>query len=200
MFTKMKKRKYAKKRRAEQQEQTRERIVEAAVALHEELGPRDTTITAVAERAGVQRLTVYRHFPDDAALFRACSSHWIALHPLPEIHDWSNKIGAEVRSLAALQMLYRYYRRTEAMWTSVYRDADEIPALQPVMAAIHDHMLGIRNDLLAAWRPAASRRRELTVTLDHCLRFTTWKSLQQDGLGDRAMAQLALRWARAVRS
>ena len=77
------KRRYTLKDRARSQEDTRRRIVEAAVALHEELGPRATSIAAIAERAGVQRLTVYRHLPDEEALFRACTSHWRAAHPLP---------------------------------------------------------------------------------------------------------------------
>src|ERR671925_1066982 len=90
------KRPYRMKRRAELEQQTRLRITESAVALHEELGPARTSISAVAERAGVRRSTVYRHFPDDEALFAACSSHWRAGHAPPD-----SKPRREVRSPAA---------------------------------------------------------------------------------------------------
>ncbi len=78
-------RKYELKERARRQAQTRQRIVEAAVDLHTTVGPARTTISAIAERAGVERHTVYAHFPDDRALFRACSEHWTARHPLPDL-------------------------------------------------------------------------------------------------------------------
>ena len=84
------KRPYRMKRRAELEEQTRRRITESAVALHEELGPASTSISAIAARAGVRRSTVYRHFPDDEALFEACSSHWRAGNPPPDPRTWSS--------------------------------------------------------------------------------------------------------------
>ena len=83
------KRRYRKRRRAELEDETRRRITEAAVELHGTVGPARTTISAVAERAGVQRATLYRHFPDEEALFDACSSHWAAQHPLPDLADWA---------------------------------------------------------------------------------------------------------------
>ena len=81
-------RKYEKKERARRQEQTRQRIVEAAVDLHTSVGPAQTTISGIAKRAGVERHTVYAHFPDDGTLFRACSEHWAARHPLPDPERW----------------------------------------------------------------------------------------------------------------
>src|SRR5690349_22261106 len=82
------KRPYRMTRRAELEEQTRQRITESAVALHEELGPAQTSISAIAERAGVRRSTIYRHFPDDEALFAACSAHWRAANPPPAPETW----------------------------------------------------------------------------------------------------------------
>src|SRR4051812_49797197 len=77
------KRPYRMKRRAELEASTRLRITESAVALHGTLGPARTSISAIAEHAGVRRSTVYRHFADEAALFAACSSHWRAADPAP---------------------------------------------------------------------------------------------------------------------
>ncbi len=198
MFTQMGKRKYDLKKRAQQQEQTRQRIVEAATELHQELGPRSTTISAVAERAGVQRLTVYRHFENETALFQACLSHWLELNPPPDPHDWSEVSSPEEHTRVALQAMFRYYRKTEAMWTRVYQDLEETPALQEQMAGVAEYLLQVRNDLLRAWKPQGSQRRDVRVTLDHCLRFATWQSLKEQGFSDKAMAALTMRWISAV--
>lgn len=198
MFTQMTRRKYELKKRAEQQEQTRQRIVEAAIALHGELGPRDTTISAVAQRAGVQRLTLYRHFADEDALFQACSSYWLEQNPPPDIGDWSDKTAPGEGTHDTLQALYRYYRKTEVTWTYYNRDLEETPALREVMAELEAHLAQARNILLKAWKPTSGRRRDVTITLDHCLRFTTWRSLKEQGLSDKAIATLALRWVSAA--
>ena len=115
------KRPYRKTRRAELEEQTRRRITESTVALHEELGPARTSISAIAERAGVRRSTVYRHFPDEEALFAACSSHWRAANPPPDPGAWAAIEDPAERTEAALRELYAFYGRTEAMY-------DEPPA------------------------------------------------------------------------
>src|SRR3954466_6737754 len=117
------KRPYRMKRRAELEEQTRRRITESAVALHEELGPAQTSISAIAERAGVRRSTVYRHFPDEDALFDACSSHWRAANPPPDPRAWSSIDAPAERTRAALRDVYAFYGRTEAMYVSLLRDA-----------------------------------------------------------------------------
>jgi AcrR family transcriptional regulator len=111
------KRTYRMKRRAELEAQTRLRITESAVALHGTLGPARTSISAIAERAGVRRSTVYRHFPDEAALFAACSSHWRAANPPPELAAWRAIADPDERLRVALRELYGHYRRTEAMRT-----------------------------------------------------------------------------------
>src|SRR6187401_3150494 len=109
------KRTYRMRQRAEREAQTRRRITESAVALHEEVGPARTSISAIAERAGVRRSTVYRHFPDEAALFAACSSHWRAANPPPELAAWRAIADPDERLRVALRELYGHYRRTEAM-------------------------------------------------------------------------------------
>lgn len=198
MFTQMKKRKYDLKQRAQQQEQTRLRIVEAAMALHEELGPRNTTISAVAERAGVQRLTVYRHFENDNALFQACSSHWLELNPPPDYQDWSAIAAPEERTSTALLALFHYYRKTEARWTRVYRDLQETPSLQEQIAEVEGYLAQIRDDLLKVWGPTGDQRRDVRTTLEHVLQFATWQSLKNQGLSDKVIVSLALRWISAV--
>src|SRR5437763_2085070 len=119
-------RKYELKQRAEQVEETRRRIVEATVALHLTRGPAATPIAEIARRAGVQRRTVYNHFPDDAALFAACSAHWRALHPAADPAGWT-----DLRQ--GLRELYVWYRETEAMTANALRDAEVLPALRRVV-------------------------------------------------------------------
>src|SRR5918992_92628 len=108
-------RKYDMRRRAKRQEETRQRITEATVELHEALGPAKTTISAIAEKAGVQRLTVYRHFPDERALFSACRGHYMSINPPPDPTPWAGISDPEVRLKRALAEVYVFYRRTEPM-------------------------------------------------------------------------------------
>ena len=189
----MSKRAYTMKNWAESQEATRRRIVEATVKLHETLGPKDTTISAIAEEAGVQRLTVYRHFPDDTVLFQACSSTWRARNPTPDPELWSSVADGLDRVDVALKALYRYYAGTAGMWTSLYRDLDEVEALKPSMGGFAAYLDGVAGDLARHIDPHGDNR-DLAATLRHAVQFSTWKSLDRIGLGDAAKAELAVGW------
>ena len=193
----MSKRRYTLKQRAESHEDTRRRIVEATARLHEEVGPRDTTISAIAQEAGVQRLTVYRHFPDEKELFKACTSHWLALNPPPEPTAWSHQEGlARVRQ--ALSQLYRYYRRTERMWTGSYRDEADVPALQEPMRQFRNFLVGIGTDLAEHLEPELEATDCNRTTLTHAIQFYTWQSLARQGLNDASMADLVCDWIRGA--
>jgi AcrR family transcriptional regulator len=188
MFTQMKKRTYRQTRRAQQQEETRLRITEAAMALHEEIGPRDTTIAAIAARAGVERLTVYRHFSDTAAIFHACTSHWLALHPPPEAAAWRELRRPKARARRALRALYAYYRDTSTMWSRAYRDVEDVAALQAPMAAFEAYLARMRTDLAGAWRRSGRPGAKLAAALALATHFRTWETLHGQGMDDDAMA------------
>jgi AcrR family transcriptional regulator len=168
---------YALARRAELVQETRRRIVEAAIELHGTVGPARTTISAVADRAGVQRLTVYRHFPDEAALFRACSSQWLVEHPPPDFAQWSAHADPALRLEHALRELYTYFARTAAMWEHVHRDGPVVPALQAPLSAWVEYLGRARNTLVRGWRVDSRQRRRLEVAIGHALAFSTWASL-----------------------
>jgi AcrR family transcriptional regulator len=193
----MPKRPYTLRKRAERRDETRERIAAAAAALHEELGPRNTTISAVAERAGVQRLTVYRHFPDERALFAACTGHWLERHPLPDPAMWSGLQDRPARVRAALQALYTYYRGTRRMWQPAYRDMDEVAALKAPMRAVQRYLDSVRDGLLEGGPSAARSSRRTRGVLSHVLQFATWQSLAREGFGDGEMADMATEWVAA---
>ena len=183
MSTEMRKaprRRYRKRRRAEQEDETRRRITEAAVDLHGSVGPARTTVSAVAERAGVQRATVYRHFPDEQALFTACSSHWLAQHPLPNPADWSEIEDPAERVETALREMYAWFERGEPMLERTTRDAALVPALQPSMEAIAS-WFALATDAVAAGRPErGARRRRARGAIGHALSFGTWRSLTRE--------------------
>jgi AcrR family transcriptional regulator len=195
MIIEMKKRRYQLKQRAEQQQETRERIVDAAMALHEEVGPAATTISALAERAGVQRLTVYRHFDDEQEILAACSNKWMARHPPPDPAEFDQADAAE-RVRSYFRALFTYYRATQGMWRSLYRDLGRLEALEEPMDAFDDFLATAARSLIAAF--PARRSKRLRTTVGHALRFSTWESLQQQGLSDRAMAALVCDWTLAV--
>jgi AcrR family transcriptional regulator len=174
------KRTYELKKRAESQAQTHQRIVEAAVALHRERGPAQTTITEIAERAGVQRLTVYNHFPDDAALVEGCSRHWWGLHPPPEAVAWSGVDGLEERLRSALRDLYAYYAETEEMTEKFLRDASLVPAVADLLDRTWRPYLREARDVIAR-ASRRSRRRTLLAGITLALDFRTWQTLVRDG-------------------
>jgi AcrR family transcriptional regulator len=175
------KRTYRLKKRAEDMAETRRRITEAAVELHGSVGPAHTTISAVAERAGVQRHTVYRHFPTEEDLFAACSSHYTAENPLPDLDAWRAIDDPGERLATALDELFAYFERTEQMWTRVYRDLD-----LPVVQATMQSMAAYFDDVVAVLARGRRRRRALTAGLRHGTSFETWRSLVHEGGISRA--------------
>jgi AcrR family transcriptional regulator len=194
------KRRYEKKRRAELEAETRRRITETAVELHGTVGPARTSISAIAERAGVRRSTVYRHFPDEAALFNACSSHWEAANPPPDPAAWTAIDDPGERLRTALGELYAFYRRTERMMENLHRDEVTMPTVRDRFAGFHGFVAAAR-DLLLRGRPERGRRRdEVRAAIGHALAFTTWRSLtREQGLGDDQAVELMCRLAGAPR-
>src|SRR4051794_25138764 len=132
------KRKYELKARAAAQEATRARIAAAAASLHEEVGVARTTVAAIARRAGVQRLTVYNHFPDLAALLPACTAHWMAERPLPDLGPAFAIEDPAERLRTALTALYGWYRATAPMQARVLGERATVPEVDAWMAQSAD--------------------------------------------------------------
>jgi AcrR family transcriptional regulator len=185
------KRPYRKRRRAEHEEATRLRITEAAVDLHGSIGPARTTISGVAEHAGVQRATVYRHFADERALFEACSSHWMARHPLPGPASWAAIEDADERLRTALRQIYAWYEEGEYMLEKVTRDVALVPALRPAVEAFRA-VLEVAADAVVRGRPErGARRQRVRGAAGHALAFETWRSLVRDqGLSESETIEL----------
>jgi AcrR family transcriptional regulator len=193
------KRKYEKKRRAEAEAQTRLRITESAVELHGSLGPARTSMSAVAEHAGVRRSTLYRHFPDERALFGACSAHWAGENPPPDIGRWGEISDPDERLDAALSDLYAYYRRTEGMMDKLLRDAATVEVVDEMMSAYRallEHAVEILIKGRGLRGNAAKRTR---AAIGHALAFRTWQDLTEtQGLDDKGAAELMSRLAAAA--
>src|SRR5215203_4078288 len=192
-------RKYDMKRRAKRQEVTRLRIVEAAVELHETVGMARTTISAIAEKAGVERLTVYRHFPDERALFSACSGHWSAANPPPEPASWTQIADPEERLRSALTEVYAYYRRTETMLANVVRDAQVHPITREMAEPFYEHLERMRYVLATGWGVENERLALLLAALGHALDFQTWRSLaRQQSLSDEQAIEVMVGMVRCL--
>ena len=192
-------RKYEMKRRARRQEETRQRITEATVELHQALGPANTTISAIAERAGVQRLTVYRHFPDERALLAACSSHYEAANPVPDTDPWTQIPDPEDRLRRALAETYAYHRRTEPMMTKVLRDARVHAPTSEVTAPYLQHWDRARYTLATGWGAEDQRLKMLLAALGHALDFWTWRCLvHEQGLTDEEAIELMVGMVRSL--
>jgi len=184
-------RRYRKRRRAEQEAETRRRITEAAVKLHGTVGPAKTTVSGIAREAGVQRATVYRHFPDEDAIYAACTSHYNALHPPPDLERWAAVTDPEQRLRLALTEIYAFYAETQQMLESTGRDAERVPAVRKAVAEMQGYLETARETLMHG-RPERGRRRALAAAaIGHALAFPTWRSLvREQGLSDSEAVEL----------
>jgi AcrR family transcriptional regulator len=179
--------------RALRQAQTRQRIVEAAVTLHQERGVLRTTITAIAERAGVERLTVYRHFPDEYTLHAACQQHFFAAHPPPELARWVEITDFAERVQAGLEQLYHYWQDTQDMFSSVLRDHEVDP--DRAGAGVVAFMTRAVDALLTGHRGQGRHARLRTVATGHAVHFYTWRNLvHHQGLSNTEAATLMTRF------
>jgi AcrR family transcriptional regulator len=188
---------YELKRRAERQQETRRRIVEAAIELHTLLGPSGTTVSAIAEQAGVTRPTVYAHFPDARSLLEACSGHVRATVPPPDPTAWRSISDPGERLETALRDLYGYYERLEPLLENVQRDATVMPIVAEMNAYRVRYLEEIRDLLLDGWSTRARLRR----AIGHALEFRTWQSLVRgQGCRPGEAVQLMLAFVRAAAS
>jgi AcrR family transcriptional regulator len=184
-------RKYEKRRRAESEEETRRRITVAAMKLHGTLGPARTTIKSVAIEAGVQRATVYRHFPDLERLFIACSTHWSSLNPPPDPETWTQIPDPDVRLREGLSQLYAWYGWAEPMITKVLRDAPSVPAMNGPVQAFGRQMLALHGALMSGRNPTPAASRRVNAAIGHATAYSTWNSLvRQHGLAPPEAVEL----------
>ena len=166
-------RKYELKERARRQAETRQRIVEATVGLHTSVGPARTTISGIAERAGVERHTVYAHFPDDRTLFQACSEHWEARHPMPAVETLA-EIDDPVRRLRrGLGEMYAWYESVEADLAIFLRDAAVVPENADSLDEMTASFARFADAVSQGW----PRRKGVRAAIGHAFEFETWRSL-----------------------
>lgn len=179
---------YTLKRRAERQAETRRRIVEAAVELHGRVGPAQTSFSMVAERAGVQRHTLYAHFPDERSLFLACSGLHHERDPMPDPDPWQAIDDPRERLRSAFTAIYGWYERNADLVACVLRDAE----VHPIVREINDLRVGPR---MRAYRDVLGDRLHATrrPMLDVMLSFFTWRTLARDcGLTSEEVLRLAV--------
>jgi AcrR family transcriptional regulator len=182
--------KYQLKARAVRQQETRQRIVEATVALHESVGGAGATISAIAERAGVERLTVYRHFPDERALLTACTQHYYAERPPPDPAPWCQIADPETRLRTGLKAVYAYHHSTEAMSLRAAVDVRQYPLLRELLAPQLAHWERVR-DVLAEVVTWDAPRSQVRAAVGHAVSFMTWYSLvREQGLTEAQAVEL----------
>jgi AcrR family transcriptional regulator len=196
------KRKYELKKRADEMAETRQRITQAAIDLHGTLGPSRTTMSAVAERAGVERRTLYRHFPTEADVFLACSTHYFAANPWPDVGRWRAIRDPQQRLERALDELYAYFERTEPMLRNVLRDAEIVDFARHAVGPLCVYLDEAVEVLMVGRRARGRRRKLLAGAMRHAVAFSTWQSLATSGVGraDAVRLVTALVEAAGIRS
>ncbi len=192
MSTETKSRKYELKARAEAKDRTRERIAKEAAGLHQEVGPAGTTVAEIARRAGVSRLTVYKHFPDNSSLYPACSAHYVSEHPLPDFaaamapEDPAERVGSLLRSVYG-----DWYREWRPMIRNLQRDRGLDPALDEFMRNNSDASLaGLADGLTAGFGLSGNRAARVRSLIRVALDFWTWERLTSEGMDDSSAAEL----------
>lgn len=185
---------YRQRVRAHRQAETRRRILDAAISLHERVGPAATTIAAVAQLAGVQRLTVYRHFTGDAGLLEASLAHWLGRHPLPDPAKWTAMPDPRQRLRAALDATYAYYETAAPMLAALEHDRSRLPALDPVARTFADSTRAMRDALVEGWGVTGRPRTWLVALVGHVVSLDCWRSLvRAQGLSSPDAARLMAR-------
>jgi AcrR family transcriptional regulator len=196
----MKRGKYQLRKRAEREEETRLRIVRAAVELHEILGPALTTRSAIAERAGVSRPTVYSHFPDELSLGKACSALDLSENPLPDPGVWEEIADPERRLREALTELYDYFRRREGLLANILRDQEmphlkDDPDVREIMRPIVEHWERMQSALAMGWEAPTSHSEALLLgAVGLALDFQSWRTMaRKQGMSDEQAVELMVR-------
>ena len=189
---------YRMGRRAESVDLTRQRITDAAVRLHTTVGPSATSMSAVAEAAGITRLTLYRHFPSKDALFGACMGHWRSLHPPPDPDTWRAISSFRARAATAIDELYGWYAQNGDELYPIYRDAAFTPqSNQRARRATNDRIVAAVLGDASAAKGLAGRR--LKAALGHVISFWTWRSLTvEQSLSTGGATRMALQFVLAV--
>jgi AcrR family transcriptional regulator len=193
-------RKYVMKRRAERQKETRQRIVDATVELHRSIGPLRTTISAIAEKAGVERHTYYAHFPELKDLYQACSGHYVADHPPPDHCSWSEVADHEDRLRRALSEVYAYYGHHEEIFANVLRDAQVDALCAKVTNPVFQNWKRTWSDAVAeGWDAEGERDEALLAAIGFALDFQTWNTLvRQQGLDQERAVELMVGMVRCL--
>jgi AcrR family transcriptional regulator len=192
-------RKYEMKRRAERMRQTRRRITEATVELHQSVGPARTTVSAIAEKAGVQRHTYYAHFPEIKDLYQACTAHYLERNPLPDPSRWEEISGPEERLRRALSEVYAYYGGNEAMLTNVLRDTPFDPLLQENNVFLFRHWEAMRDTIADTFEASGDRHDSLLAAIALALDLQTWRRLvRQQSLDDDRAVELMVGMVRCL--
>jgi len=151
--------------------------------LHGTIGPARTTVSAIADEAGVQRATVYRHFPDDQSLFDACTAHFYGLHPRPDLARWTSVADPDERLRRALADLYAWYGEIEEMLSNTTRDAAHVPG--PTRERFLSYFPAVREALTHGRRERGRSRGRVDAAIGHAIAFGTWRSLvREQGLDD----------------
>jgi len=182
--------------RKKRAEETRKQIAAATMELHATIGPLKTTISAIADRAGVERLTVYRHFPDERSLFQACVAHGLEVWPLPDPSSWREVKAPVDRLRRGLEEVFEYYGATETAWANIAPDLPRLPALIEANAPTFAAFAEMKQVLMKGWKVRGRMLNMLEALVGHCLEFSTWQSLvKTQGLAPSDAIELVARAA-----
>lgn len=170
------------KSRAAARQATRERIVRATVALHDEQGVSSTTFADIAERAGVGAATVLRHFPTIGELVTACGEHVAAdiRPPTPEdaAYMFEGLATTRLRFERLVSELDAFYSRGANRLNAAANDRDRIPELDRFLQMVDS---GIEARIREATVNEAPSAPMLSVLMSLCS-LSVWQRMSWSAL------------------
>ncbi|MEQ8390567.1 MAG: TetR family transcriptional regulator [Thalassospira sp.] len=185
---------YTKTKRATKEQETHQKIIDAAIGLYGSVGPAGTTISAVATNASVQRLTVYRHFPKEADLIAGALAEWFDANPMPGPNDWRDEVSMENWPIAILSMLYGYYSETSVLWRGLLADRGKFDELDKFLDLADMYLAAMQDDMMRSL-PTARRNNALCqAVVSHSVQFSTWQSFSDSQLDTVEIAALMEDW------
>ena len=179
-------RKYTMDKRRAAVEETRQRILEATLALHAEKGIFGTSWQDIAHRADVSVGTVYKHFPSLEELVPACGELMYAITRPPSLEDapeiFARASSLEERLGRLVEALFAFYKRGASYIETDFQER-RLPAVVEWEAYMRATIAGLVREALVPAGPDEHTVRTVSALLD----FSTFKSfLDRDVPKERA--------------
>ena len=176
-------RRYRLGRRAETADETRQRLIEAAFALHAEQGIQATTMKQIAERAGVSVGTVYHHFPTYEDAVNACGAHTSVSYPLPGPDIFADIAAPEERVRRLTAAYFNHFARIP-WFEHIRTEPNPLPSVASFIKHEESNRVSLMREALKPLKVDPRHARSAAALID----ISVWSALRRAGFSNAAAA------------